>query len=66
MSEYLVICEFAEGCTNESCGYTHPTHGGTMNKAMCGHIDRNVDIIEYNEIAVSNPNYQFKRKKNGL
>jgi hypothetical protein len=66
MSNCFVICEFAEGCRSESCGFTKPTRGHCMEGALCGHIDQKVDIIEYNEIAVSDPNYQFKRKKHGF
>jgi len=65
-SEQLVICEFAEGCRSVDCGYTKPIHSNCLEGAMCGHINQKVDIIEYNEIAVSNPNYQFKRKRDGF
>ena len=62
----LVICEFADDCNNGSCSYKQPTTGSTMYKAMCGHVSRKIDIIEYNEIGVDNPNYKFKRMKDGF
>lgn len=59
----LVICEFAHDCRSEGCSYRQATEGNCMDKAMCGHISGRVDIIEYNEVGIDNPNYKFKRKK---
>ena len=66
MSEHLVICEFAYDCDSVHCSYTQPRHGQTVYKASCGHTQREVDIIEYNEVSTNDPNYQFKRKKHGF
>jgi len=66
MTQHLVVCEREHDCTNETCGYRTPTEGGTMQEAMCGHVGYRVNIIEYYEVSTSDPNYIFKRKKNGL
>jgi len=63
----FVICERGYDCGNKECSYTQPTEGGTMTGAKCGHINKKIDIIEYQEVATSNPNFIFKkRKRHGL
>lgn len=66
MSKYLVVCEYGYDCTSKVCGFRTPTEGGTMYKALCNHIGKRVDVIEYQEVPTCDPNYIFKRKKNGF
>ena len=66
MSKYLVICEHAESCTSERCSYTKPRYGHITGQANCAHIHARVNIIKYDELNTNDPNYQFKRKKDGF
>ncbi len=66
MLQLMVVCEYGHGCNNKGCGFATPHPGLTMYKAMCGHINQKVDIIEYCELSVNNPNYQFMKRKRDI
>jgi len=67
MTTTFVICEHRYNCDNSECSFTHPYPGGAMDEAMCGHVGKRVNIIEYQEVPTCNPNYLFReRKRDGL
>ena len=59
----FVVCEYGYDCNARDCSYTHPIPGDTIDKALCGHINKHVSIIEYQEVSTCNPNYLFKKRK---
>jgi len=63
---HFVICERGHECDNRECSYTRPFDGSTMTRALCGYINKRVNVIEYQEVPTCDPNYIFKRKKHGL
>jgi hypothetical protein len=62
-----LICENAHVCDNLVCPYLKPHPGcEEIHDTMCGHIKQKVNVLFYEQLEKTNPNYQFKRKRNGL
>ena len=64
----VIICDHRDECPDENCPWRRPKlHGGEIVYANCSTMGKYVSVLEVHELAKTDPNYKFKkRKKDGF